>query len=113
MYMWAIYRKSSNKPPGGLFISNTGGGGGGGLLNWDGGLCESGRIYFSKDNGFNSPKRTKVDGGKAQVQEVGGHVAEDQTQIRTCSWWINHPGSVHKSFTVVIDEYSLSFISKE
>ena len=26
MYMWAIYRKSSNKPPGGLFISNTGGG---------------------------------------------------------------------------------------
>ena len=33
-----------------------------------------------------SIKRTKVDCGKAQVREVGGHAAEDQTQIRTCSW---------------------------
>ena len=72
--------------PGGLFISNTGGGaGGGGLLNRDGLLCESGLIYFSRDEGFNSPKRTKVDSGTAQVREVGGHAAEDQTQIRTCS----------------------------
>ena len=73
-------------PPGGLFISNTGGVGGGGLLNRDGVLCESGLIYFSKDDGFSSPKRTKVDSGKAQVPEVGGHAAEDQTQIRTSSW---------------------------
>ena len=69
---------------GGLFISNTGGAGGR-LLNRDGGLCESGLIYFSRDDGFNSPKRTKVDSGKAQVREVGGHAAKDQTQIRTCS----------------------------
>ena len=64
-------------------------GGGGRLLNRDGGLCEiceSGLICFSRDDGFNSPKRTKVDSGKAQVREVGGHAAEDQTQIRTCSW---------------------------
>ena len=84
MYMWAIYRKSSNKPPGRLIYfkhRRPGGGGGGGLLNRDGGLCESWRIYFSKDDGFNSSKRTKVDSGKAQVEEVGGHVAEDQKQI--------------------------------
>ena len=35
---------------------------------------------------------------KAQVQEVGDHAAEDQKQIRTSSWWINHPGSVHTKF---------------
>ena len=62
------------------------GGGGGGLFNRDGGLCESGLICFRRDDGFNSPKRTKVDSGKAQEREVGGHAAEDQTQIRTCSW---------------------------
>ena len=61
------------------------GGGGRLLINRDGVLCESGLIYFSKDDGFSSPKRTKVDSGKAQVREVEGHAAEDQTQIRTCS----------------------------
>ena len=39
--------------------------------------------------------RTRIHCGKAQVQEVGDHAAEDQIQIRTSSWWINHPGSVH------------------
>ena len=86
--MCAIYRKSSNKPPGRLiyFKHRRWGGGGGRLLNRDGVLCESGLIYFSKDDGFSSPKRTKVDRGKAQVREAGGYAAEDQTQIRTCSW---------------------------
>ena len=43
------------------------------------------------------------------------HAAEDQNQIRTSSWWINHPGSVHTrvSFSIVIDQYSLSFISED
>ena len=36
--------------------------------------------------------------GKAQIQELGGHAAEDQKQILTSSWWINHPGSVHMKF---------------
>ena len=69
-------------PLGGLFISNTGGGGRG-----EGGGCLIETVsYVRADDGFNSPKRTKVDSGKAQVPEVGGHAAEDQTQIRTCSW---------------------------
>ena len=36
--------------------------------------------------------------GKAQVQEVGGHAAEDQKRIQTSSWLLNHPGSVHTKF---------------
>ena len=43
------------------------------------------------------------------IQEVGDYAAEDQIQIWTSSWWINHPGSVHTK----IDQYSLSFISEE
>ena len=33
---------------------------------------------------------------KIQVQEFGGHAAKDQ--IRTSSWWKNHPDSVQKKF---------------
>ena len=47
---------------------------------------------------------------KAQVQEVGGHTAQDQKQIRTSSGWILHPGSVNTKFycrtrllTIMID----------
>ena len=36
--------------------------------------------------------------GKAQVQEVLGHAAEDQNQIRSSNWQINHPGPVHTNF---------------
>ena len=32
--------------------------------------------------------------GYAQIEEVGGHAAEDQKQIRTPNKWINHLGSV-------------------
>ena len=35
---------------------------------------------------------------KAQVQEVGGHAADNQKQIQTSSWCINHTGSVHTKF---------------
>ena len=50
-----------------------------------------------------------------KVGKLGGHVAKDQKYIWTSSWWINHPGSVQstQSSTVVIDQYSLSFISEE
>ena len=34
-----------------------------------------------------------IKSGKAEVQGVGVHAAEDQKKIRTCSWWINHPVS--------------------
>ena len=60
--------------------------------------------------------------GKAQVQEVLGHAAQEQKQIQTSSLWINHPGSVHKKFysrnyrlmTVAIDNtvYHLSVKNK-
>ena len=36
-----------------------------------------------------------VQSEKAQVQEVLGHAAEDQNQIRTSCWYISSPGSVH------------------
>ena len=42
--------------------------------------------------------KTMVSSGKAQVQEVGGHAAEDPTQIQTSSWCINHPGSGQMKF---------------
>ena len=35
---------------------------------------------------------------KLKYKKVGGHAAEDQKQIRTFSWWINHLGSVHAKF---------------
>ena len=35
---------------------------------------------------------------KLKYKKVGGHAAEDQKQIRTSSWWLSHPGSVHAKF---------------
>ena len=34
--------------------------------------------------------------------KVGGHAAEDQNQIRTSSWKMNHPGSAHKSAVYIL-----------
>ena len=31
---------------------------------------------------------------KLKYKKSGGHAEEDQNQIQTSSWWINHPGSV-------------------
>ena len=51
---------------------------------------------------------------KAQVQRVGGHAAEDQKHSKLPSRRIDYPGSVHKNlYTVVIDQYSLAFVSKK
>ena len=40
-----------------------------------------GVISFSKDGGITSLLRTIIRSGKAQVQEIVDHVAEDQKQI--------------------------------
>ena len=65
---------------GGLFISNT----------FEEELNRDGSLYCLA--------KTMVSSGKAQVQEAGGHAAEDQTQIQTTSWCINHPGSGQMKF---------------
>ena len=35
---------------------------------------------------------------KLKYKKVGGHATEDQNQIRTSRWQINHPRSVHTKF---------------
>ena len=37
---------------------------------------------------------------KLKNKKVGGHAAEDQNQIETSSWQINHPGSVLQSWLI-------------
>ena len=78
------YLKSSIKPPGRAYSFHTfEGGGGGGTLQRLGGLFERGHIYiqFSIEDDVNSPQRARMQSGKAQVQEVGDHTAEDQKQL--------------------------------
>ena len=50
--------------------------------------------------------------GKAQFQEVGGYVAQDQKHIWHSNAWINRPdpGLVQWGFIVIINSYSLTFI---
>ena len=88
-----------------LLISNTYEGV---RLNREGGL-----IQFSKEDSISSPERTRMQSGKGQVQEVGGHVAEDQKQNRTSSCWINHCilDQSTGSFTVAIDSWQSSLIN--
>ena len=62
----------------------------GGKLIWEGEL-------FNLENTMVSVLHEEL---KYKVEElknkkVGGYAAEDQNQIRTSSWYINHPGSVH------------------
>ena len=49
----------------------------------------------------------------AQIQEVLGHAAEDQNQIRSSIGKQTILDQSTRSFTVVVDWYSLSFISEE
>ena len=93
-----------------LFISNTFKRGliGDGALIWEGGLFNLAHTMVSVHN----KELVRMQSGKAQVQ---GHAVEDEKQIKTSSWWINHRQSTRNySFTVVIDCYSLSisFINK-
>ena len=75
------YLKSSIKPPRRAYSFHTFEGGG--TLQRLGGLFETGHIYiqFSIEDGVNSPQRARMQSGKAQVQEVGDHTAEDQKQL--------------------------------
>ena len=79
-----LYRKSSIK---GLFISSPFEAGGGAGLNRYGGLISEGGL-FNLDTTMVSVlhKKTRIQSGKAQVQKVLGHAAEDQNQIRASSW---------------------------
>ena len=59
------------------------------------------RIWFKKDDGIIHHKKTRMQSGKAQEQQVGalgGYAAKDQKQIRTSSTWIKCPGSVCTKF---------------
>ena len=51
---------------------------------WGGG---GGVISFSKDGVIGSPLRPRIKNGKAQVQEVGGHAAEDRKKTSSTSSW--------------------------
>ena len=78
-----------------------------------GGLLEKGRGLFNLEKTTVSVvhKELGYKVEKFKNKKVGGHALEDQNQIQTSSWWINHPGSVHtKLNTAVIDYYSLSLI---
>ena len=85
----------------------------GGLMETGGLFYGRGLLQFSKKIISVLYKEPECKVEKAQVKAVGGHAAEDEKQIRTFSWWINHPGSVHTKFysrnrplTVVIDLHS-------
>ena len=54
------------------------------LLSPRGGLFEEGGedlFNLAKHGGIGSPLRPRIKNGKVQVQEVGGHAAEDQKQL--------------------------------
>ena len=83
-------------PPGGLFISSPFEGGGG--LIETGCLFERG-VVFNLEKTMVSVllKELECKVEKLRNKKVGGHAAEDQNQIETSSWQINHPGSVLQS----------------
>ena len=57
-----------------------------------GSLIETGGLFnLEKTKVSVLHKKTRIQSGKAQVWQVGGHAAKDQKQIWTSSWWINHP----------------------
>ena len=78
--------------------------GGGGELNGDGGLLLEGGLFNLETTIMSvlyKELEYKVEKLEYKIeQEVVGHAAADQNQIRTSSWWINHPVSVHtKSYS--------------
>ena len=75
------YRQSSTKSPEGLiYFKHISGGGG---LIETGGLIESAALLnLAKTMVSVIHKKTRIQSGKAQVQEVGGPAAEDQKQYK-------------------------------
>ena len=53
--------------------------------------------YFSLEKTMVSVLHKELE-YKVENKKVGGHATEDQNQIWTSSWEINHPGSVHAKF---------------
>ena len=99
------YRKSSIKPPGGLInfklIWGKGEGvdGDGGLI-WDGG---QGLFNLEKMMVSVLHKELQYKMEKLKYKKVADHADKDQTfswrrSRGSCSWYINHPGSVHTKF---------------
>ena len=64
-------------PRGGLFISNP----------FEGGLIETGGLFNLEKTMLSVlHKKPRIQSRNVQVEEFGGHAADDQKQIRTSSW---------------------------
>ena len=88
--LFGTYCKSSIKTPRGLFTLS--------LFEEGRGLIETeGLIQFRKDDG------TRIQSGKAQVQEVRGHAVEDQNPNFQLVNKLSRIRESTRSFTVVID----------
>ena len=74
------YRKSSIKSLAGAYLFQA---------HLSRGLIETRGLFviiLRNDDGISFPWRTRIRSGRANVQYVLGHAAEDQNQIRTSSW---------------------------
>ena len=74
--------KSSLKPPGGAYLLTTHLRGAEGLIE-PGGLLS---LAKKKMVSLLHKEPARMQSGTAQAQEVGGHAAKDQKQIRASSW---------------------------
>ena len=68
-------------------------GGGGWEIIWEGELSNLENTMVSV---LHEELKYKVE--ELKNKKVGGYAAEDQNQIRTSSWYIKHPRSVHVKF---------------
>ena len=92
-----MHRKSSIKPPGLIYFKYIWSGG----LDRDRGIIWEGALFNLAEtmvSVLHKELEYKVE--KLKYKKVGGHAAEDQKQIWTSSWWINHPGLVHTKFYI-------------
>ena len=82
LYLFILfYLNPLLSPPEGFFTSNTFEGSGGFLIE-TGGLFN---LAKKKTVSLLLKEPTRMESGNAQAQEVGGHEADDQKQIRTFS----------------------------
>ena len=81
LFIYFILFKSSIKPPRRVYLRQT-------HLRGAGGLIETGGLFNlakKKTVSLLLKEPTRMQSGNAQAQEVGGHAADDQKQIRTSS----------------------------